>query len=261
MTGEKTEDIDRLADSSLFKMKMNELRFVRKYNLRGQNKKVTVILPTWNRDYIVGRAVESVLKQSYLNYELIISDDGSTDKTEQVLKSYLKSDQRIKYIKLEHGGVSRARNAALDIATGDYVAYLDSDNVWSPEYLLLMVNTLIDNPGKNAVYCGIRIIDNINTRKFIRLKPYDRKALINRNFIDLNVYMHTFGLFEMFGGFDESLTSLEDWELILRQTADESPCLLDCCLVDYYYEKDFNQLTFEKGLMKNYRTIRDAYPE
>ena len=96
--------------------------------------KVSIIMPTFNRSWIIGRAIKSVLEQSFKDFELIIINDGSTDDTEIALKQF--TDERISIIKLEvNGGLSHARNSGLKKATGELVAYLDSDNVWYKDFL------------------------------------------------------------------------------------------------------------------------------
>lgn len=96
--------------------------------------KVSVIIPTYNRAKYISRAIDSVLAQTYKDWELIIVDDGSTDNTREVVEPYLK-DKRIKYVWKQNGGVSSARNKGLDIATGEFVAFLDSDDFYMPEKL------------------------------------------------------------------------------------------------------------------------------
>ena len=110
-----------------------------------ENYGVSVIMPTYNRVDIIGRAIDSVLKQTYDNFELIIIDDGSTDNTETSIKDkydeYIQNG-KIKYIKQKNSGVNIARNNGLSKATGNIIAYLDSDNYWMDTYLEKMVSAL-----------------------------------------------------------------------------------------------------------------------
>lgn len=96
---------------------------------------VSIIMPAYNAEKYIEEAIQSVLKQTYTNWELIIVNDCSTDKTEQIIKEY-QEDQRIKlYSLLKNKGVANARNVALKKAAGRYVAFLDSDDIWLPEKL------------------------------------------------------------------------------------------------------------------------------
>jgi glycosyltransferase involved in cell wall biosynthesis len=92
---------------------------------------VSVIIPTYNRAYIVHKAIESVLAQTYKNIEIIVVDDGSNDNTDQVIANY----EQVVYIKKQHEGQAEARNAGLNIAKGEYLASLDSDDVWKENFL------------------------------------------------------------------------------------------------------------------------------
>jgi len=94
---------------------------------------VSVIIPTHNRAHTLGRAVQSVLAQSHADLELIVVDDGSTDQTQDVLAGY--SDSRLRVVQQEHGGVSRARNRGLELARGQWIALLDSDDAWMEQKL------------------------------------------------------------------------------------------------------------------------------
>lgn len=92
---------------------------------------VTVIIPTYNRAMLVEQAVQSVLNQTYKNIQLIVADDGSTDNTAEVMAKY----PQVTYLKVEHGGQSHARNQGLNIAKGAFIASLDSDDTWHPEFV------------------------------------------------------------------------------------------------------------------------------
>lgn len=251
--------LDRIVENRLFKMKLNETRLMNNYKERQQNVTVSVIMAAYNRAFIIGRAVESILAQRYKNIELLVTDDGSVDNTQSVISKYREKDDRVTYLRCRHSGVSFARNLALKTSRGDLIAYLDSDNVWSPNYLLLMVNTFEDHPDIGTSYCGISVMDNIHNRKYIRLTRHDRNRLLNQNYIDLNIFMHKRRIYETFGGFDESLTSLEDWDLIIRYTNTHPPHVLEACLATYFLEKRFNHLSLQPGLIENYRTIRRRF--
>ncbi len=114
-----------------------------------ENKKeelVSIIMPAYNCGDFIGETLDSVINQSYKNWEVIIVDDCSTDNTAEVVKEYIKKDNRIKYHKLEkNSGAAVARNKAIDLATGKYLAFLDSDDVWFPEKLAKQIGFMEEN--------------------------------------------------------------------------------------------------------------------
>lgn len=255
-------DFEDILNSSSFRMRLNELRLVQKYRQRNQDIKVSVIMPTWNRSAVISRAIESALQQSYTNFELIIADDGSTDNTEEVVHRFSSSDRRIKYLKNVHAGVSRARNIGIAHSSGQLIAYLDSDNAWAEHYLLLMVNTFVDNPSTNTMYCALkRVIDSSPAREFISFRHYDREYLLSRNYIDMNIFMHRRDLFRTLGGFNETIHVLEDWDLIVRYTKENPPYVLECVLATYYFEQDFEHLSSSETLPVIFRQLQQLHHE
>jgi glycosyltransferase involved in cell wall biosynthesis len=252
-------DLQRIIQSPTFKMKQRELTLVEQYQKRKQNILVSIIMPTWNRKFIIKRAIDSVLAQSYQNFQLIISDDGSTDDTGGFINENYGSESRISYIYNKHRGVTYARNSALEIAKGQIVAYLDSDNQWAANYLLVMTNAMEDAHDKSTAYCGLRIINTIRQGRFTRLVTYDRKSLLQRNYIDMNIFMHRKNLFDRYGGFDHDAAPLEDWEFILRYTRDDSPLVVECCLANYYIAKSYNHHSLSKEMDSSYHRIRKQY--
>ncbi|MGO9687474.1 MAG: glycosyltransferase family 2 protein, partial [Syntrophobacteraceae bacterium] len=104
---------------------------------------VSVVIPTYNRERFVDKAINSVLSQSFNDYEIIVVDDGSTDETPRVLASY---KDRVKYIYQKNSGVSSARNAGIREARGEWVAFLDSDDKWKTDYLLTQIGQISKFP-------------------------------------------------------------------------------------------------------------------
>jgi glycosyltransferase involved in cell wall biosynthesis len=261
MTRPHSAELDTLLCRPVFAFRLNEARLVQDYRDRSQSSRVSVIMPTWNRAFIVRRAIDSVLRQSYRNLELILVDDGSTDETETVVRTAYGNDPRFLYVRETHRGVGHARNVGLTCGTGELVAYLDSDNEWSEHYLLLLVNALLDRPGASTAYCGVRVANNIEGHASIRLRPYDRKALLERNYIDLNVFIHRMTLAHTLGGFRDDIAGLEDWELIIRFTRDHPPRVVECVLATYYLEKNYGHLSLAGDLMEKYWKVRRLHPE
>ena len=178
---------------------------------------VSIIMPTWNRSYVIERAIQSVSDQSYPRWECIIIDDGSTDDTCERLEPYL-VDRRFRYLTRPHLGVCEARNAGLAQAHGEIIAYLDTDNLWLPNYLTAIVTAFVEEDGLQSAYTAQIIHDHKMKSSYVRARDFEFAALSCENYIDLNVFSHRRSLFERYGGFDKRLTRLTDWDLILRYT-------------------------------------------
>ena len=121
--------------------------------------KVSVIIPTHQRTEMVVEAIESVIQQTYQDYEILVIDDSSTDNTRDVLEAYI-DQNKILYHYTEVSSAAAARNLALDNATGEYVAFLDSDDLWIPEKLALQVAYFEDHPEIGLLHGGFSKFDN-----------------------------------------------------------------------------------------------------
>jgi hypothetical protein len=144
---------------------------------------VSIIMPTYNRSFLISEAIESIREQTYQNWELLVCDDGSTDDTAQVVSSI--DDPRITYIKLKHEGSATARNRGLENASGSIIAYLDTDNIWHPEYLKIMVSRLHANSGQYCVfarYIDVEFLDNKCRLRSLKAPPFDWETLKQKNF-------------------------------------------------------------------------------
>lgn len=114
---------------------------------------ISVVMPAYNVENYIAESIQSVLNQTYEDWELIVVNDGSTDNTEKVIRSF--SDARIRLINQENQGVSVARNVGIDNAKGDYICFLDSDDLYKPEFLELMIN----NIQGDFIYCGFYLFE------------------------------------------------------------------------------------------------------
>lgn len=122
---------------------------------------VSIILPVYNSEKYIKLAMESVLKQSYKNFELIIVNDGSTDNSDNICKEYQQKDERIKYIYTQNNGVSSARNYALKYATGTYITFIDDDDMYEKDYLKELVNN-VNKYNTDLVSCAYKTINKKN---------------------------------------------------------------------------------------------------
>lgn len=120
----------------------------------------SIIIPTYNREYILERAIKSVLNQTYKNWELIIVDDGSDDRTFSLVNGYLNNSHTIRYVKTKNNGLSIALNIGIKISSGSYCTFLGSDDEYKPEHLEKRIRLLIDNPDTDLIHGGVEIIGN-----------------------------------------------------------------------------------------------------
>ena len=122
---------------------------------------ISVIVPIYKVEKYLAICVDSLLRQSYGNLEVILVDDGSPDECPAICDKYQNKDNRIKVIHKKNGGLSDARNVGLDIAQGEYVAFVDSDDFVDEDYIYKLYNALQQN-GTSIAVCGIQIIDERN---------------------------------------------------------------------------------------------------
>lgn len=101
---------------------------------------VSVIIPAYNAEKFIGRALDSLIAQTYVNWQAVVINDGSTDATAEICKGYCKRDERIRLVSKENGGVSRARNAGLECADGEYICFLDADDYVEPGFIETLYN-------------------------------------------------------------------------------------------------------------------------
>ena len=189
------------------------------------NSIVSVIIPTYNTAHFLGEAIQSVLDQTYQDFEIIVSDDGSTDNTEEVVRSF--GNERIRYIKLKEnsGGSSVPRNTGLRAARGKYIAFLDSDDVWLHNKLELEVEFLKTHPSLGMVYSGYTYFGTRNGRgerdsKYFSLPAgHMLKEIFMDNPIIPSAVLVRKSCFDKVGLFDESLTHCGDADMWLRIAA------------------------------------------
>lgn len=219
----------------------------------------SIVMPVWNRANIVSKAIDSVLSQTYNSYELIIVDDGSEDGLEEVVRPYL--SERVFYYRISRSGVSAARNYALKHAKGDYIAYLDSDNIWHSEYLLTMLQSLNHkDPLRKAAYCGYTLYKKNSAGEMqlegIRGEEFNFKKLLVGNYIDLNSFIHSRECVDSVGFFDENLKRLVDWDYIIRITAKFEPLFVPQVLMDYMSGLASNSITYTENYELAYNAIK-----
>jgi hypothetical protein len=193
---------------------------------------VSIIMPVYDRAGIVGQAIDSVVAQSFCDWELLVVDDGSTDDIEGALAPY-GTDARIRLLRQPHRSASAARNAGLEQARGSVIAYLDSDNVWASGFLASAVQALRSDNNHDLVYGILATAHHGLGERLFLFHPFDREALLSGNYIDINVVAHRASLFLEFGGFDQNRKRLGDWDIVLRYTAKRPALLLPVVAARY----------------------------
>ena len=177
---------------------------------------ISVIMPVYNRKDVVMNAIDSVLAQTYENFELIVIDDASTDGTTELLKKI--NHDKVKVIFHEKNKyASGARNTGLKNANGEYIAYLDSDNLLDERYLSATVGAFLELPDAGGIYSAQYRYETYDSKPFaIQFGSFNKSLLHNHNFVDMNCFAHRRDVYERLGGFDETLKGADDWELILK---------------------------------------------
>jgi glycosyltransferase involved in cell wall biosynthesis len=186
--------------------------------------KVTVIVPTYNRAWMVQEAIQSVLDQTYTDYEVIVVDDGSTDNTRGVVAELNKHSGKVRYVYQQHRGRSAARNHGMRRARGDYIAFLDSDDLFLPEKLHVQVSALDSNLDFGMAYSYALQMDNHGhklegyTHARLRLSGwiYPELLFIRGTAITTPTIMVRAHILSETGGCDETMHVCEDLDLWRR---------------------------------------------
>lgn len=220
---------------------------------------VSVIIPTYNRAGCIGDAIESVLAQTYIDYEIIVVDDGSTDETRKVLERY---GDRIRYFYQENAGVSAARNLGVRQARADLIAFLDSDDRWTPVKLKLQI-PLMDGPdvvlsASNWAYdsAATQAFDDLQLDS-VTLRLDDPLTLLSR-FEGHRLWLPTWiirrSALMRVGSFDERMRVAEDNRLLFRLAFEGAFCLCNYVGTVRSSVADAQQLTLANDLAYRRRT-------
>jgi glycosyltransferase involved in cell wall biosynthesis len=183
--------------------------------------RVSVILPAYNRETLVARAIDSVLAQTYGDFELIIVDDASKDGTRAVLETY-RTHPKVRLILSDvNRGGSGARNLGIAEAKGALIAFQDSDDVWMPHKLAAQVAALDANPKAGLCYCG-SLFSSPDRTYYIPEPVFDRlegdlsSEILRRNTTSTQVLLIRREVLDKAGHFDASLKRFQDWDLMIR---------------------------------------------
>lgn len=234
--------------------------------------RVSVIIPTYNRRDYVQEAIDSVLAQTYTDYEIIVIDDGSTDDTGDVLP--VRYGDRIHYEWQENQGESVARNRGIELAQGEYIAFLDSDDLWLPEKLAKQVVFLETHPDAGSVICQGIVIDESGCPKpdhlplGANLRPEDLAldALLCIGTIPApsSMLLVRHDIVSQSGGFDPAICYGEDWDFSIRLRFRAPIAKIDepLCYIRYHLNSQWRLKTWDKiepTLKDRLRTIEKGF--
>ena len=192
------------------------------YNTKVKMIPISVIIPAYNAERTILETIASVQQQTFLDFELIVIDDGSTDQTLKLVHSF--ADERIKTFSYKNAGVSVARNRGIAHATGEFIAFLDADDLWTPDKLELQLATLQQRPEAGVVYSWTCNLDeeggafHPGESVFFEGDVYANLLVINFLANGSNPLIRRQAI-ESVGEFDPTLTYGEDWEFYLRLAA------------------------------------------
>nr|BAP91646.1 glycosyl transferase family 2 [Phormidium sp. KS] len=180
---------------------------------------ISVVIPVYNSEKTLKETIESVLNQTFQDFELIIINDGSTDKSLEIISRI--KDERLKVFSYPNAGLSASRNRGIDLAKGEYISFIDADDLWTPDKLESQLKALLENPQAALAYSCTDCIDEsgkfLGKGSYLSFSGDVRANLLLTNFVDSgsNVLIRTEALKKV-GKFDESRKSCEDWDMWLR---------------------------------------------
>jgi len=197
-------------------------RLGEKLKILNESPLVSVIVPNYNYSHYLKDCLDSILNQSYLNIEVILVDDGSADDSVSIAESF---GEKVKVVVQNHQGVNVARNLGIKFATGTYIAFCDSDDVWTPEKIQLQVNFMESNQEFDLVYCGICVVDE--NLRFIKNQDPIHSGDCSREFLKhpsqaivllgASTALIRRSLIDETGMFDETMRGPgEDWDFFRR---------------------------------------------
>jgi glycosyltransferase involved in cell wall biosynthesis len=236
---------------------------------------VSVIVPAYNAENFIEKTLESFLAQTYQNLEILVIDDGSSDRTAEIAQTYSGQDSRITLIQQPNSGVAAARNRGIQQAQGEFIAPVDADDVWHPEAVALMVQRFDGASAKNGVVYGWSLDINESGKVIggfhaATIEGSVLKTLLCHNFLgNASSTLIRRTCFEHVGGYDEQLKAqnaqgCEDWDLYLRLAEHYTFAVVPKFLVGYRkvsdgMSADSYKMARSQRLMLD--KVRESHPE
>ncbi len=230
---------------------------------------VSVVIPVYNRNFIINEALESVFSQSYRPIEVIVVDDGSTDGTLEIVEQWVNDHANrpqfeAKLIRQQHKGGNPARNRGIRESRGEFVAFLDSDDVWFEDKLSKQIPRFQD-PEVGAVYCGVQSVDLTRGKVLpVSRRRYPRGWILAQLLVhDVTAPTSTFvvrrKVFDVVGMFDEHLEARQDWDMWIRVAAMFKIDAVPEPLVQYRHHVGTRTMSDPGKEIRAYAAIRRKY--
>lgn len=226
--------------------------------------KVSVVIATYNHAHFLAEAIQSVLDQTYQDFELLVVDDGSTDDTRQVMAGF--ADSRLHYFYQENRGYSAARNRAIRASSGVYIALLDADDLWLAHKLEVQAAYLDRHPEVGLVHGSYYRMDKEGCilsvcRQRPPLSESVFKHLLRRNFIGTPTVVVRKRCLDQLGLFDESLRTTADWDLWLRLSRRHQISYLDQILAKYRLHDQNIHKDMERKTRNRFRILDKVFSD
>lgn len=244
----------------------NEVEILGNYGIEStdlplSDTEVDIVMPVYNREKTIGNAIESVLNQTHKNFRLIIVDDGSRDGTEEVCRKYL-NDGRVVYHKVLHGGISRALNAGILLATAEYIARQDSDDEWMPWHLDFLLNELelndkLDIIGSKVDTDKTKLQGGIKRNNFNNLSGEELwLKLAYKNMFNHSTVIYRKSAVIEAGSYDPDCDGFEDWHLWARVVTKDNALVMNTMTVYYGLPEEDNREMFFRSRLAKSRGLR-----
>lgn len=224
------------------------------------NPYISVVIPTYNRANTIDKTIESILNQTYKNYEIIIADDNSKDNTEEIINKYMEMYPFIKYVRHENNrGGSAARNTGAKIATGTLISFLDSDDQWIETKLEKEVECIKNNPDVDMIYSNMYLVDvEKGTTILYKQENFDDKyyGMLCKNIIgSTSLITIKRDVFNKLGGFEEGVPSCQDWDFYLNVAEKYNLIKIDEPLLKYYIHSNSISGNLDRAIIGHKRIL------
>ena len=225
---------------------------------------VSVIIHTYNNEKFIVETIESVLNQTYKDYEIIVVDDGSVDGTHDALLPYM---QKIRYHYKENGGIASAKNTGIRLSQTEFIAFLDHDDLWVPDKLKLQMECFNGNPQVGLVYAKYT---SFRDGKELRTKPekgysgWIFKELLSKSFIQTSTVMVKKECLDAVGPYDESFSLGDEYDMFLRISKKFQCGFIDKGLTKYRVHDanaSKNDFLFDKENLGVYKKIYNNFTD